>query len=128
MNEKLEGGTMGKCRDEHTVDFHHFDPPPGWGMGDLDLGENLDDKTASIVRWVVSIRTASGVNNPQLEHTLKRLPRTPGFPPTLYYEPGQGMPGATLKNRALPRLKKDLDVVKAGEVPANMSRNTAALV
>ena len=119
---------MGKCRDEHTVDFQHFEPPPGWGMDDLDLGENLDDKTAPIVRWVVSIRTAAGVNDPQLEKTLRQLPQSNNVPPSLYYEPAPGRTGANLKARATARLKKDLDDVKAGKVPTNMSRQTAAPV
>jgi len=57
---------MGQCRQEHTENFQHFEPPPGWGMDDLDLGENLDDKTGSVLRWVVSIRIAAGVSDPQL--------------------------------------------------------------
>ena len=119
---------MGKCRGEHTDDFSHFDPPSEWDTDDLDLGENLDDKTESIVRWVVSIRTAEGVDDRELEEKLRRLPQSRPIPPTLYYKPGQGMKGVGLKTRALQRLKKDLEEVKAGQVPTNMSRDTAAPV
>jgi len=38
------------------------------------------------------------------------------------------MKGVGLKTRALQRLKKDLEEVKAGQVPTNMSRDTAAPV
>jgi len=118
---------MGKCRGKHTDDFRHFDPPSKWGMDDLDLGESLDG-TKPTWRWVVSIRMAEGVDDWELEKKLKRLPQSEGIPPTLYYEPAHGTRGTGLRGRALQHLRKDLERVKAGQVPTNMSRDTATPV